>query len=91
MNPSNRSCSINSGYQSFLETVDRKFMRREMGSIYKPGKRRRRRMMEDALNDLEPNVRDAVKRLMEDYQGETLEKKLRELIGQKKAADLSKI
>jgi len=47
-------------------------------------------MIEKALEDLDPNVRDAVKRLIEDYQGKDLERKLRELIGLKKTMDLIK-
>ena len=53
---------------------------RAMGSIFKPEDKTRRRMIEKALEDLDPNIRDAVKRLIEDYQGKDLEKKLRELI-----------
>ena len=60
----------------------------DMGSIFKPEDKTRRRMMEKALEDLDPNVRDAVKRLMEDYQGKDLEKKLSKLIGPKKTKDL---
>ena len=60
----------------------------DMGSIFKPEDKTKRRMMEKALEDLDPNIRDAVKRLMEDYQGKDLERKLRELIGLKKTKDL---
>ena len=59
-----------------------------MGSIFKPEDKTRRRMIERALEDLDPNIRDAVKRLIEDYQGKDLEKKLRDLIGLKKTIDL---
>ena len=59
-----------------------------MGSIFKPEDKTRRRMIEKALEDLDPNIRDAVKRLIEDYQGKDLEKRLRELIGLKKTTDL---
>lgn len=59
-----------------------------MGSIFTPEDKTRRRMMEKALEDLDPNVRDAIKRLIEDYQGKDLEKKLMELIGLKKTKDL---
>lgn len=59
-----------------------------MGSIFKPEDKTRRRMIEKALEDLDPNIRDAVKRLIEDYQGKDLEKRLRELIGLKRTTDL---
>ena len=59
-----------------------------MGSIFKPDDKTRRRMMEKALEDLDPNVRDAVKKLVEDYKGKDLEKKLKNLIGLKKTMDL---
>jgi hypothetical protein len=60
----------------------------DVGAIFKPEDMTRRRMIEKALEDLEPNTRDVVKRLIENYQGEDLEKKLRELIGIKKTMDL---
>lgn len=61
-----------------------------VGTIFKPEDKTRRRMMEKALEDLDPNIREAVKRLIEDYQGKDLEKKLREFIGLKKTMDLIK-
>ena len=65
-------------------------MGKGMGVIFKPDDKTKRRMIEKALEDLDPNVRDAVKRLIEDYQGKDLERKLRELIGLKKTMDLIK-
>lgn len=59
-----------------------------MDSISRPEDRTRRRMIEKALEDLDPNMRDAVKRLIEDYKGDDLDRKLRELVGLKKTRDL---
>jgi hypothetical protein len=52
-----------------------------MGAVYRPGDAKRRRMIDEALEDLDPSVRGAVKRLLENYRGEDLEKKLTELVG----------
>ena len=52
-----------------------------MGAIYKPGDTKRRRAMDKALEDLDPSIRNAAKRLIESYNGEDLERKLTELIG----------
>ena len=59
-----------------------------VGTIFKREDKTRRRMIEKALEDLDPHIRDAVKRLIEDYQGKDLERKLTELIGLKKTMDL---
>ena len=59
-----------------------------VGAIFKPDDKTRRRMIEKALEDLDPNIRDAVKRLIENYQGKDLDRKLTELIGLKKTMDL---
>jgi hypothetical protein len=59
-----------------------------VGAIFKPDDKIKRRMFEEALEDLDPNIRDAVKRLIENYQGEDLERKLTELLGPKKTTDL---
>ena len=61
-----------------------------MGSIFKPDDKTRSRMMERALEDIDPKIRDAVKRLMEDYRDEDLDKKLKDLIGLKKTTGLLK-
>ena len=73
---------------TFLDPVTIMMMGQGVGSIFKPEDKTRRRMMEKALEDLDPNIRDAVKRLIEDYHGKDLEKKLTELIGLKKTMDL---
>ncbi|MFQ6053588.1 MAG: hypothetical protein ACE5OO_05080 [Candidatus Bathyarchaeia archaeon] len=49
---------------------------------------RRKEMIREALGDLSPGVREAVEKMMERYQGEELEEKLRNLIGIKKTLDL---
>ena len=51
-----------------------------LGAVFKPEDKFRRRI-ERALDDLDPNVRDAVKNLIEQNKGEDLERKLRELVG----------
>ena len=58
-----------------------------MGSIFKPDDKTRSRMMERALEDLDPKIRDAVKKLIEDNRDEDLDKRLRELIGLKKTTE----
>ena len=60
----------------------------DMGSIYKPDDAKRRRIRDKALEDLDPSIREPVKRLIDNYDGEDLEKKLIELIGIKKTRDL---
>jgi hypothetical protein len=60
-----------------------------MGAIYKPEDAKRRRIRDKALEDLDPSVREAAKRLIEGYKGEELERKLSELIGYKKLKDLT--
>lgn len=60
----------------------------DMGSISRPDDKTRRKMIEDALGDLDPNIREEVKRLMEELGGEDLEEKLRTLIGRRKTMKL---
>ncbi len=52
-----------------------------MGVTYKPEDAKRRRLIEKALEDLDPSVREPARRLIEGYNGVDLEKKLTELIG----------
>ena len=61
-----------------------------MGAIYRPDDARKRRMIDKALEDLDPNLRESAKRLVENYSGEDLEKKLTELIGFEKMRKLIK-
>ncbi len=55
-----------------------------MGVTYKPEDARKRRLIEKALEDLDPSVREPARRLIEGYNGVDLEKKLTELIGYEK-------
>ena len=59
-----------------------------MGAIYKPRDAKRRRMIDKALEDLDPSIRDITKKLIENYHGEDLEKKLTELVGYEKMRKL---
>ncbi len=59
-----------------------------MGVIYKPEDAKRRRIIDKALEDLDPSIREPVKRLIESYSGEDLERKLTELIGFEKTRNL---
>ena len=52
-----------------------------MGAIYRPGDVNRRRMVEKALEDLDPGTRDVARKLIESYRGRDLEKKLSDLVG----------
>jgi len=45
-------------------------------------------MIRKALRDLSPSIRETVEKMMESYQGEELEEKLRNLIGIKKTLEL---
>jgi hypothetical protein len=56
-----------------------------MGTVYRPDDVKRRRMIDKALEDLDPSLREPARRLVETYSGEDLEKKLTELIGFEKA------
>ncbi len=47
-----------------------------MGAIYKPGDAKRRRIIDKALKDLDPSIRDITKKLIESYNGEDLEQKI---------------
>ncbi len=60
----------------------------DMGYISKPDDKTRRKMIEDALGDLDPNIREEVKRLIEELEGQDLEEKLRTLIGRRKTMEL---
>jgi hypothetical protein len=59
-----------------------------MGVTYRPDDVKRRRMIERALVDLDPSLREPVKKLVENYKGEDLERKLTELVGFEKLKDL---
>ena len=59
-----------------------------MGTVYKPGDESKRRMIDRALEDLDPSTRDAARKLIESYSGGDLEKKLTELVGFEKMKKL---
>ena len=59
-----------------------------MEVTYRPDDVKRRRMIERALVDLDPSVREPVKKLVENYEGEDLERKLTELVGFEKLKGL---
>ena len=59
-----------------------------MGAIYRPEDAKRRRMIDKALEDLDPSIRNAAKRLIESYHGEDLEIKLVDLVGYEKMKKL---
>ena len=47
-----------------------------------------KRQLDEELRDLSPEVKDAVRRLIEDYRGEGLDEKLQRLIGLERARRL---
>ncbi len=55
-----------------------------MGGLSKPDPDRERRINE-LLKDLSPDVRELARDLMSEYEGEDLDKKLKDLIGIEKA------
>ena len=61
---------------------------KRVGTVYKPGEAKKRKMIEKALEDLDPSTRDAARRLIENYDGEDREKKLTELVGFEKMIKL---
>ena len=56
-----------------------------MGTVYRPDDAKRRRMIDKALEDLDPSLREPARKLVENYSGEDLERKLAELVGFEKA------
>jgi hypothetical protein len=59
-----------------------------VGAVYKPGDMKKRRMIDKALEDLDPSTRDAARKLIESYRGGDLERKLTELVGFEKMRKL---
>jgi hypothetical protein len=59
-----------------------------MGATYRPEDAKKRRMIDKALEDLDPSLREPARRLIESYSGEDLEKKLIELVGFEKTKKL---
>ena len=58
-----------------------------MGAVSRPEDERMRRRIEELLRDLSPDVRESVRRLIENYRGEDLERRLKELIGVKRTLE----
>lgn len=61
-----------------------------MGKVFrsKDAARDRRRMMEEAMKDLSPGMRDAALRILELWRGVESEEQLRRLLGKKGASHL---
>jgi hypothetical protein len=59
-----------------------------MGVTYKPEDAKRRRIKDKALKDLDPSLREPVKRIIESHSGEDPERKLTEPKSSKKTRDL---
>lgn len=57
-----------------------------MGAVRRRGDLKRQ--LDEELRDLSPEVKDAVRRLIEDYRGEGLDEKLQRLIGLERARRL---
>lgn len=63
-----------------------------MGEVFRPKDllRARRKVIEEALQDLSPGVRDAVKSVLETYTGEEEKERLIKVLGKKGAEELLK-
>jgi len=59
-----------------------------LGAVSKPDDELMRRRVEELLRDLSPGVRETVRQLIENYKGEDLERRLRQLIGVKRTLEL---
>ncbi len=60
-----------------------------MGTTYKPEDAKKRRSKDKALQDLDPSIREPAKNLIENYNGDDIEKKRKELLHFKKTRDLA--
>ncbi len=61
-----------------------------MGVIYKPGDERRRRIKDKAIKDLDPSLREPLKKQIESNSGEEPKSKFIEHKGSKKPRNLKK-
>jgi len=59
-----------------------------LGAVSKPDDELMRRRIEELLRDLSPDVRETVRGLIENYRGEDLERRLKQLIGVKRTLEL---
>jgi hypothetical protein len=61
-----------------------------LGAIYKPEDEKKRKIKDKALKDLDPNLREPVKRLVEAKGEEDPERKLADPKGSKKRSNMAK-
>lgn len=57
----------------------------KMGAVHRPDIEKKK---EEVLRDLSPEIRESVKKMIDQYKGEDLEDKLEQLIGIEKARKL---
>ncbi|MEM2921550.1 MAG: hypothetical protein QXF26_04450 [Candidatus Bathyarchaeia archaeon] len=64
-----------------------------MGYVYTPKDllKGRRHLLEEGLGDITPTMREEVRRILQDWQGEDSEKKLIDLLGQERTVKLKRI
>lgn len=60
------------------------------GAVFRPKNlaKGRRRIIENALNDINPDIKDGVIDLLSYWEGAASEQKLKEMVGQQKAGSL---
>jgi hypothetical protein len=58
-----------------------------LGAVSRPEDELMRRRIAELLRDLSPDVRESVRRLIETYKGEDLERRLKQLIGVKRTIE----
>ncbi len=60
------------------------------GAVFRPKDlaKGRRRMIENALSDINPDIKDGVIRLLGFWQGEPSEQKLKDMLGEERAGSL---
>jgi hypothetical protein len=60
------------------------------GAVFRPKDltKGRRRIIENALNDINPDMRDGVIELLSSWEGAASEQKLKDMVGQEKARSL---
>ena len=64
-----------------------------MGAVFRPkdlGRSGYRKVIENSVRDLHPNLRESVSELMESWEGKRSEERLNEILGQDKAEALLK-
>lgn len=63
-----------------------------MGKVFKPEEvLKRKKIIDKALTDLNPEIKNAINEIFENYKGNELKNKLIELIGNEKASLLLKV